>query len=760
VIASNIAVRLFGLCVMIIGMGTASARAQPEREESSAPVEDTAAASQDRAGDRPAPPVAASPGGDHLGFAIVSISDLDGDHVREIIVGAYAFDSTGDNAGGIFVVSGRSGDTLMILLGEHAGDDFGAFVTAPGDIDRDGTDDLAVTAPNWDGGDSAAMNVGKVYVYSGADGSLLLAVEGNQTGGRFGLTMAPAGDVNGDRIGDLAVAQFRHGDDPDRSVGVVWIISGADGARIHLLTSGGAHDRFGRSVASAGDVDGDGTPDVVVGAYRDSRGGLSAGAVYVFSGRTGQTIHVIAGDRLLGHFGYAVGGGEDIDGDGRGDILVGARFDDSLGRRSGRVYLYSGRDGRRLAEYAPPGAGEQFGSSVGFIGDVDGDAVVDIAIGAVRGGKRGEITGRVYVFSGRTGALIVTLSGEGGTDGFGQSLAAPGDIDGDGAADLLVGASGYDASGKDAGRVYCFSSRSGTIIWTMTGTSTLALDTPADSVGGTSFATLETLRAETNEFGYPIFDTTEVDVAPVIRRSVAAEYPSGALGSGLTGWVYVKVLVRPDGYPERIEIEDDSGLGPEFRQAAVATANQWQFLAANRGGEAVACWAVFPIGFAPPSTADDSAAAAAQLDSAGAHDTLAAPADTLGGDSLAVDSVAADTAVATGPYEVDEVDVQPVLIARVDPQYPPAARLAGESAIVTMRVLVHPNGGVVNVESIEATPPDMGFEGAAAASVRRWRYEPGEKSGQKVSVWVTETVAFEQPEPDEPDTTGVDSGGQ
>ena len=85
-----------------------------------------------------------------------------------------------------------------------------------------------------------------------------------------------------------------------------------------------------------------------------------------------------------------------------------------------------------LSEFEAPGPGERFGSSVEFVGDVDRDAVTDVGIGAVRGSTDGEVTGRVYILSGRTGRMIVAMSGEGQTDGFGQSLAMPGDVDASG----------------------------------------------------------------------------------------------------------------------------------------------------------------------------------------------------------------------------------------------------------------------------------------------------------------------------------------
>lgn len=316
---------------------------------------------------------------------------------------------------------------------------------------------------------------------------LTLAAPEPETSSRFGESVVGVPDLDGDGRGDLAVAAPLDGA-VFAGQGAVYVLSGASGALRHTLRSGlpEANGQFGSALAAVPDLDGDGIADLVVGAitedvtFRDTVRN-AAGRAYVFSGATGAPLHVLRADvpRSGAHFGGAVAGVPDLDGDGRGDVLVGARSDDARANAGGRVYVYSGASGALLhtLDSPAPAFNGRFGSSVAGLGDLDGDGRGDVAVGAfaedvfVNGGtlQRAD-AGRVHVFSGATGTLLRTLVSPlpERLAFFGAAVAALPDTDGDGVDDLAVAAN-YEASGAvaDAGRVHVFSGASGAVLRTL-----------------------------------------------------------------------------------------------------------------------------------------------------------------------------------------------------------------------------------------------------------------------------------------------------
>lgn len=238
------------------------------------------------------------------------------------------------------------------------------------------------------------------------------------------------------------------------------------------------YDNFGGAVAGAQDVDKDGTPDIVVGAPWDDPGGLvDAGSAYVYSGKTGTLLRQFHGTHPGDHFGYSVAGAGDADKDGYPDIVVGAR-DEALGslQRVGAVYVYSGKTSALLWQFHASGEGDLLGWAVAGLGDVDKDGYADVAASAPYTDPNGKPdAGAVYVLSGHTGAVLYRLDGENTfnpSDSFGLSLAGPGDIDGDTYPDVFVGVPHWDpqADNTNAGGAWLYSGKTGALLHRFAGT--------------------------------------------------------------------------------------------------------------------------------------------------------------------------------------------------------------------------------------------------------------------------------------------------
>jgi hypothetical protein len=276
-------------------------------------------------------------------------------------------------------------------------------------------------------------------------------------GSGFGQSVAGLDDVDGDGVADIAVGAPFEGDS-----GVMRVLSGADGSLLWLRQPGSAGAQFGWAVAAAGDVDGDGTGDVVVGAPFHKVGGLSsAGKVIVYSGPTGDLIFQVNGTVWAGFLGKSVAGVGDIDGNGFDDVLVGEPV--NSGTEYARAFVHGGPEGALLSSTTAPDLNSHMGTSVAGIDDVTGDGVRDLVLGAPRSNSyqvlNPFITSEVHIASGADGSIVRTLTG---TGGFGWSVAVVPDVDGDGRDDLAVGApSGTNVSLERVGRVALHSSVTG-----------------------------------------------------------------------------------------------------------------------------------------------------------------------------------------------------------------------------------------------------------------------------------------------------------
>jgi len=386
-----------------------------------------------------------------------------------------------------------------MLYGDQSGEQSGRSVSSAGDVDGDGLPDLLIGAPDYDG--SAGSDQGMTYLVLATNlmaswGSFQLYdadyfFEGEDAGDYSGRSVASAGDVDGDGLDDILIGA--DGSDPNNSdSGETYLFLAANlpaiGTTIDLGDAdykfeGENHENYsGYAVADAGDVDGDGLGDILIGAYGNDDGANHSGKAYLVLAASlpsgGGTIDLEDADYgFVGYWadnyaGFAVAGGGDVDGDGLSDILVGAYGRDAGGTDAGETYLILAADlagygtnkislGDVPVSFAGQSADDYSGWAVSFAGDVDGDGLDDILIGAP---EYHSSYGRAYLVYGATVRLLDdqmdladadrVFDGEANNDYCGASVAAAGDVDGDGRDDILIGAYLNDDNGTTAGKAY------------------------------------------------------------------------------------------------------------------------------------------------------------------------------------------------------------------------------------------------------------------------------------------------------------------
>jgi len=379
--------------------------------------------------------------------------------------------------------------------GEDAGDESGRSVASAGDVNGDGYDDILIGARNDDDGGGFA---GQTYLILGKGSGWSMDTDlsnadasfwGEDAGDYSGFSVSGVGDVNGDGYDDILIGAYGD-DDGGSAAGQTYLILGkASGWSMDTDLSNAdasfwgenANDISGFSVAGAGDVNGDGYDDILIGAYQNDEGGSAAGQTYLILGKpSGWTMDTdlsnadasFWGENISVFSGYSVAGTGDVNGDGYDDILIGAWEDDEGGHWAGQTYLILGKaTGWAMdtnlsyadASFWGEDADDRSGWSVAGAGNVNGDGYDDILSGAYLNDESGPGTGQTYLIFGNASgwAMDTNLSnadasfwGEDIGDASGISVAGAGDINGDGYDDILIGAHGDDDGGSAAGQTY------------------------------------------------------------------------------------------------------------------------------------------------------------------------------------------------------------------------------------------------------------------------------------------------------------------
>jgi hypothetical protein len=459
--------------------------------------------------------------GDMSGI-VSNAGDVNGDGLDDLIVGAHKadFNSNKLDSGKSYVIFGKIDNTTInlsaiasgtggfVINGEHANNDSGESVSNAGDVNGDGLDDLIVGAYGAD--PSGKINAGKSYVIFGkkdstaielsaiASGTGGFVINGENERDDSGFPVSTAGDINGDGLDDLIVGSV----EAESRAGKSYVIFGKTGStaiELSAIASGtggfvingeNTGDQSSVSLSNAGDVNGDGLDDLIVGAFHaDVSGKSNAGKSYVIFGKKDSTAidlsaiasgsgaggFVINGENVDDWSGFSTSSAGDINGDGLDDLIVGAYQADPNGKsNAGKSYVVFGKTDSTAINLSAIASGtggfvingenvdDVSGNSVSTAGDVNGDGLNDLIVGA-----RGKLkAGKFYVIFGKKDNTTIDLSAiASGTGGFvingenvsgfsGISVSTAGDVNGDGLDDLIVGAHGAGQSTIEAGKSY------------------------------------------------------------------------------------------------------------------------------------------------------------------------------------------------------------------------------------------------------------------------------------------------------------------
>lgn len=476
--------------------------------------------------------------GDFFGVSVSSAADINGDGIDDLLVGAPLGDTKSHQRAGLtYIIFGRKtafnspfqlssldGTNGLKIEGEFTDDRSGTSVSGAGDINADGRDDLIIGAYL---ADSNGISSGRSYVLYGFEKGLtsplsLTELEdaiGSKLDGFMddfsGFSASGAGDINGDGVSDLIIGAPSAGPNCIRDCGRSYLVFGAqsglntplqlpklDGVNGIKIDGESWLDESGKSVSDAGDINGDGIDDLIIGARFSNANSYDSGRSYVVFGQTGVVASPlrlitldgtkgfkIDGELMGGESGASVSSAGDINGDAIDDMVIGAPRA-GLNGTAGRSYIVFGSknefvspvqlsklDGTNGFIIDGVAANDFSGSSVSSAGDINGDGNDDFIIGAP-GSIVSLFPGHSYVVFGRATGFssllqLATLDGRNGfsingestNDRLGASVHGAGDINGDGIDDVLIGAPRADPNGSDSGRSYVIFGRNTELVF-------------------------------------------------------------------------------------------------------------------------------------------------------------------------------------------------------------------------------------------------------------------------------------------------------
>jgi len=334
----------------------------------------------------------------NYGEAVANAGDVNADGFADIIIGASRFSNGEENEGAAFVYygspDGLKKEASWTAEGNQANGFFGSSVASAGDVNKDGYADVVIGAHFYDNGET---NEGRIFVYLGSPNGLakeaVWTAEGNQVGANFGKSVASAGDVNKDGYSDILVGAPNY-DNGHVNEGRAFLYLGTNMGMTQSAAwtgeSNQADANFGLSVACAGDVNGDGFADIVVGASRYDEGMSNVGKIYVYMGASnGLSLYpdwTYTGNIMDGNLGISVATAGDINGDGFSEIIIGS-FGSGSQNPKGSAFVFSGSVRgmtNQVAQIAIQNNPQALvGQSVSTAGDINGDGYADVIAGVI-----------------------------------------------------------------------------------------------------------------------------------------------------------------------------------------------------------------------------------------------------------------------------------------------------------------------------------------------------------------------------------------
>lgn len=415
-----------------------------------------------------------------LGFSVASAGDVNGDGYSDVVIGAPKYDLGEENEGGAFVYKGGPfvlTATAVTFQSNQKDAQMGYSVASAGDFNGDGFSDVLVGVPYYD---KTAIDEGRANLYLGSntffdDPITAYSLNSGQAGALMGLTVATAGDIDGDGFSDILVGSPLFG--ANKAGAVRYYKGNASGAPqdVATLAINLPNAQFGYSIAPAGDVDADGFSDVIIGArwYTNGQGQDGEGAAFIYRGggnglQSNPTI--LEGNQYNAAMGNKVSSAGDVNGDGYSDVLISAYlYDLNIANQKdhGIVNLYLGSSTGITSQQQPSRTfygkdNDHMGSSIACAGDVNGDGYSDILLGAEYYDNGQFNEGGVFVYYGSQGSVgivgepVATMESNQADGWFGTAVASAGDVNGDGFSDIALGAYQYDKGSNNEGVVMIY----------------------------------------------------------------------------------------------------------------------------------------------------------------------------------------------------------------------------------------------------------------------------------------------------------------